>query len=532
MGEFLDVLRLQPDFKVLRSTVPNFREEITGTEESLPAGEFQDLSKFIKRYHPRARITKVEIEYSIDALDVARITIVDPEYEVFSLLNWDYIWQVGIGYAGLPESEWATFVGVPQIELPRYPKDGEPTITIVLLGVTVRMTKHHTFNPPVINDFICAPADIAEVRKAPRPIHSAIERIANSHGLIAYFGVEKEGDALVEVDKNHQPDEVLDRVFPLASTDNDAQYLDRIVKFLNDWEADKLRKQPPQEKKDAIPVITNEIGIESQRAVLALEKSEYRWGQLGNRLVVAKWKRDIFDSEFGLGGSRIPVFQYRCGNMALLEFTPRISRAMKEKGFQIMGINKFSGKVEYSGITEEGKLVEDIVPLNLEDPRVVKETYNLRENEAKRDYLLLTSVGPDQREAYLDLARLWEISGINITGEAELIGYPKLRAGMLIGLGGLGRTADVEPTGKTIQKQKFFSLNRIYVTERVTHTLDVQTGKYRVHVLVASSDSDRYGRDKIFDEIARGSLDKQDQMGNTFIDAWKIWAEGATEARP
>lgn len=483
--------------------------------------EYVDIDEFLGGgVHYRTRVTEVEIEQDVNTIDVARVTIIDPEYRIIRLKNWEYIWYISIGYAGLPDEHWVHLVGVPQVELPRYEEVGEPRITLSILSVVVRMTKHQFITGEAVGDVYTIDehgnrvleysVDISEFKSAPDPIQTAVRLIARNHGLTPEFGQIRAGDALHYYDILNfgQAARVyFDTEFPRQAVYNDFEYLNLIVNLLNDWEINKRRKEKEEEAaRRAVPGIpTAPSSPVMQMEPVELGNDLYRWGVIGTKLVLAKWRRDV--PGFGV----IPVFLYRKGNCALLEFKPRFSNVESESNKLAAVIDAVTGKTVVVG---EPEPIKRVIPPKFDIPKAEakKQIGLLAQQEKRPDHFFLMPVGPDQYAAELDVSRVAEQSKLNIEGEAKLIGYPELRAGMLVGFGGLGvgttEASETEPA-----EQRLFSFDRVYSVRRVRHHLDCTTGVYRTHPFVVSSD--QVGSiDDIVDQFANlDTLTIKDEKG-------------------
>jgi hypothetical protein len=458
---------------------------------------------------PRQRLIAASIEYAVDELDCATAEFTDPDGRIASCIRTAPTkvgnqlifvpWTVRIGYYGQDPEEMTKLVGVPQMEFPDWPETGDPVVRLKVMNSSVALKT----NVAPGGD----PANYLEpLSKGVKngPFYRALAAVADFYGLGLDLGSLEA--AIDEIDIRLTND------IEAKELGNNLDPIDAMFTKAGEWES------APTNAYAAMTFSRIPATVHNNKVELPFE-SDYNWlrrtaaivtsliadgsleatrhyteyfnsvlpgkihladikvivGIHGENLVYKCNYDLIMENGFSEG---IPVLDYRNGNRLLRSFTPSADSSNESMGFFA---TLFGNKKKKKGDIDAEPPLTDAELRSTDDPAEVN-PYTV---DKRLFFPQAGSDGASGTVAWIDELKRHMATGI--TGDALTYGIPKLLAGQLVGLAGLGwgPAAEVATDLTAAEEQPFANYNRLYFTNRVKHIMDA-SGLYSMQLKVAA----------------------------------------------
>ena len=449
----------------------------------------------------RSRISWVEIDTSIDAVDVARIHFIDPERRVAGYVAdlWTdpqqklEVWHVIIGYHFMPESSWTRFTGVPVIEDTDFPQGGPPEVTIRLFAPQVAMLRRNSSTAPFYKPsrhWLMGPENPPSVKKA-------LQAMAEAYNVGLFLGaLEKIIDYVDEFMKavyegpsevliNQKACAILTELFESLPGGTTRFFFSRVEEFTNlvkpfqggPLSADMTDWSYLTWLKTKLQPLVNKL-FEGEGGTGGISDTYFsKVKTAGNQVIYGFRDNDLHFCrlrDLDPKVDEIVMFSYQVLDHSLLSF-----RVMTE---QVGG-----GADAASGLAKILAMrAENIKPQNTEETATSVKTGS-DDPEARGDDPgaktdpMVTRVAGDytfratttSRADLLTTATEEEVLGMlatNLTAEATVVGAPFLRCGKLVATYGLGVTAENKPNPN--EPQRINHLDRVWFVTGCTHRVD------------------------------------------------------------
>ena len=465
--------------------------------------------------HPRQRLVSASIDYTVDEVDCATVEFTDPDGKIAQCIRTaptkegDKLifvpWTVRIGYWGQSPEEMTKLVGVPQMEFPDFPETGDPIVRLKILNSTV-MLKTNTADGG-------DPANYLEpLSKGARngPLYRALRATAEYYGLDLDLGtldgvVDEVDSRIVErletaaVGNNVSAEDIGKMIkdpswshiprsamfdlarMPVAGTadnpvlENDYSWLKRVAGIITAHIASGSLEATRHYTEYFNPVQPGRVTLADIKVIVGIGvKSSGK--KKGSAALIFKCNYDlIMENGFNQG---IPILDYRSGNRLLRSFQPSVDSSSQQASSWLATL--FSNKRKQKGDVDAEPLLTDAD---------IRSTDNAAEiNPWTVDkQMFFPQSGPQEAATLVGwLDALKRHMSTDITGNATTYGIPKLIAGQLVGLAGLGCGPAVEVVTDTTaaEKQPFANYNRLYFVQRATHKMG-SAGLYEMSLNVA-----------------------------------------------
>ena len=469
---------------------------------------------------PRQRLLSAKIDFTVKELDCATLVFADPDGRISKAVRngWQkeaekvlyQPWAIEIGYYAAPASESTRLVGVPQLEAPEFPESGVPTTTIKVFDISVALKKNSTPGGDPANYY-------EPLAENPGPLRSAFDAICSFYGLQPDFGLVEPLIAridneciiptLTDFPQLRRPSETAvhfvthispeaeggrgladfallwGRTNDLGDSESDLAWLQRMAVTITSLVHDGTLEVASTIARHFDPLLPGEISVSDLGIVTGIR---------GGKLIFKFAYEFLLENGFAFG---IPILDWRCGNNLLLSFSPQIQAASTQTGIAAL----------FSWLFDR----DDDEPEDEPPPELTTEMpagadvgdINVLLTE-KRYYFARTF--PDGSQAtvssWIDALRRW--LDTDIEGSGKALGIPKLMAGQLVGLTGLGWGPNKEIDAKENLEQAFACYNRLYLLQQITHKMD-QSGLYTIEFKVKGCSSDGSQKDVIADVMSR-----------------------------
>jgi hypothetical protein len=461
----------------------------------------------------RQRIESVEIETAINEVDCARITFYDPERVWSKYLAELYkggdakleIWTVKIGYHFAPESTWATFSGVPMLEIVDFPRNEPPRVTVRLFSPSIVLQRHNSsLDGAKSRHWLFGPDEPPSVKKA-------LQEMASYYGLELDLGttVAKVIDVLDEHFRyfDDETTHYLREEWAQGPTwpwehviaNRDPRYIDAMRRIAFDYRQPNRMRETSDWMyltliKNAIQPIVQQMNQGERTAgvsdkfwtVVSKAGNVVVFGVSDNKLFL-KTMRDCIDDL-----DEVVVFSYQTGDHSLLEFSS--AGALQMAGTDVLeAVSQLFGKRQGVDVEVKTDQTLTIVQGGGDNPEMRYQVSSGDKKEGdnyrltKDGYFRMTVSGSRQEWIQAAVDDFLGMLNCNLTARATLMGAPFLRAGKLMGTYGLSPVPDTTPEpGK---KTTIYSMDRVWFITRCTHRVGPD-GFYITEVELAGAMSD------------------------------------------
>jgi hypothetical protein len=457
---------------------------------------------------PRQRLKSLEIDYSVDEVDVARATFYDPDGRISRAIRIGsrkegdtityVLWTARIGYYNQAPELMTSLTGIAQMEVPVFPDSGIPEVTVKIFSASVALKKNK-----------CPGGGIEEYLTTSGPyLMKALQVIAEFYQLELYLGESGMQGVIEKIDSAIAERMRLAHLYPEAEeyapgfgaagatgpivggsydlvkmghlwsrTDrdkNDAAYLQRIANSLTQM----IQADLTEVKSNNAPYFSEALKGQPAKQDLIVKT-----GIWGGKLLFC-FARDYLKL---VGIGKIPALDYRSGNNLLVSFSPEAKAASDQGGFfarVFQALRKGDNKFTDVQLTPPDI---DLQPPPSTSDDIEAASINSLQPQ-KFVTLIETPSDGSVATVTVKMDALKRNLNTDIKGTATAYGYRGFISPALVCLNGLGYGAMNEI--KESEDQVFASYNRIYLIDRATHKMD-QSGFYRAELQVSGCSLDK-----------------------------------------
>jgi len=487
-------IRFQGAFSVFRARLPLdelFPDAVSGEE-----------------IFARQRIRSVEITTAVDKIHMAKVTFLDPELTITDVVteawgeinreNPDFeIWVVKIGYFGMPEDNWVSFAGIPQITNLDFPRIGSPVVELTLFSPSIVLKKNRT-------------PDGYHLALGNRPpsIQTALDNIGAHYGLSVSTGSLGQVIKLV--------DEAFEERFENPRQSINQRFGGNRLAYDTFYRLETSSKSPERPSDYSyLTSLANELSI-IYKQLFGDNTTSTDIGPITDEVWTTVATADDAPVVNITGGkinmclakdlvadlADITLYSYREGERTLLNFSPRVVQAEGQTGtFAPVDPVDDDINARNFGLASRMSSADTLLPPHgrvKSDPQGAwsmgyasaadPDTQSIRAAAASKGIYLASSLTSEPINQEITLNWVLGHLATNIQGDATVIGTPWLRAGKLVALTGLIRGKETPPGGGE-EASGWVPLNRIYQIHECTHLVS-ESGVYETRMTLRGATTD------------------------------------------